>query len=197
MTIKTTQSAKIKLSFIILAGSFSLLASAVVFVIFYQNSKNQESYYINTSNSNGGNNSSISSNYCSIISKLNSQIINLGNLLKCQLSTKGDCKTVSIIQNNIDTLAKNNKCLPVDSFTPTPSTPTVNPTPGACKTVGSINPKDNCCSGLTYTYSCGEIYNNGKCTPTECQIPQAFCIKCGDGICSTGENKCNCPTDCK
>jgi hypothetical protein len=50
----------------------------------------------------------------------------------------------------------------------------------------------NCCSGLNQSY----VYSivDGNCIPA----PGAnfICIKCGDGICGSGENKCNCPQDC-
>lgn len=51
--------------------------------------------------------------------------------------------------------------------------------------------EDKCCSGLTekamYDLRNCEALPNLKFT----------CIKCGDTICGTGENKCNCPKDCK
>lgn len=32
---------------------------------------------------------------------------------------------------------------------------------------------------------------------TQFMIGGVYCTKCGDNICGSGENKCNCPTDCK
>lgn len=36
---------------------------------------------------------------------------------------------------------------------------------------------------------------DSECLPADC--PCFICTKCGDGICGKGENKCNCPKDCK
>jgi hypothetical protein len=36
--------------------------------------------------------------------------------------------------------------------------------------------------------------NNGSCSIPLC--PCLVCTKCGDGICGSGENKCNCKNDC-
>jgi len=48
-----------------------------------------------------------------------------------------------------------------------------------------------CCSGLNEIKL--DFENNGTCQ----KIMDGFiCTKCGDGVCGTGENKCNCPQDC-
>lgn len=52
-----------------------------------------------------------------------------------------------------------------------------------------------CCSGLTKVST--SIIDNATCTPvTVSSVYSDICIKCGNGICGTGENKCNCPADC-
>jgi hypothetical protein len=51
-----------------------------------------------------------------------------------------------------------------------------------------------CCPGLEPT-SCDLLGSNGECgaPATDCNR----CIRhCGDGVCTTGENRCNCPADC-
>jgi len=50
-----------------------------------------------------------------------------------------------------------------------------------------------CCFGLE-PISCA-FFKDSKCL-----IPNCFCevcAKCGNGTCGLGENKCNCPQDCK
>ena len=50
-----------------------------------------------------------------------------------------------------------------------------------------------CCSGLT----AGLIYlKNDECVPVPGGGGGGICIKCGNGQCGPGENKCNCPQDC-
>jgi len=207
MTTKTTQSAKTKPSFLILTGSFCLLTLAAIYLIYNQNSKNQESYYMSTSSSTNGDSSS--NNPCTTISTLNSQAINLYNLLKCKSTSKGDCKLVTAIQKNINTLAKNNNCS-ATSITPVP---TSNQTPGeggsqsitplptqACNSEGIIETQSGCCAGLSYAQECNSPDSKGKCPDSNIFLRcegAAYCIKCGDGVCSTNENKCNCPSDCK
>ena len=44
-----------------------------------------------------------------------------------------------------------------------------------------------CCGGLTVVYD--------KCV--DYQPEEGVCTYCGNGVCGTGENKCNCPADCK
>ncbi len=51
----------------------------------------------------------------------------------------------------------------------------------------------DCCPGLT------KIVNIFK-TGAGCSVSNgetAVCAYCGNGVCGTGENKCNCPGDCK
>ncbi|VVC03464.1 Type I phosphodiesterase / nucleotide pyrophosphatase [Candidatus Bilamarchaeum dharawalense] len=54
-----------------------------------------------------------------------------------------------------------------------------------------------CCNGLS-------LINLDKQVVKHCEIAtggvgddSGYCTKCGDGICMTPENKCNCPADCK
>jgi hypothetical protein len=51
----------------------------------------------------------------------------------------------------------------------------------------------NCCPGLV-PISIGEIDSNGNCAYPNCLC--YMCSACGDGICSSHENRCNCPSDC-
>jgi len=53
-----------------------------------------------------------------------------------------------------------------------------------------------CCAGLNKVDRSGIF--EGICENASGQsIEQWFtCIKCGNGVCGTGENKCNCPADC-
>ncbi len=52
----------------------------------------------------------------------------------------------------------------------------------------------DCCPGLV-GITCFEPYPNGGCPMVggNCGV----CTKCGDKECGLGENKCNCPEDCK
>ena len=70
------------------------------------------------------------------------------------------------------------------------------------------NPPESCCSGLTkidWLFSCdgGASVNcpSGCYAPDSLTTQQFICANCGDGVCSSkngiGENKCNCPADCK
>lgn len=54
----------------------------------------------------------------------------------------------------------------------------------------SQNPGAECCGGLQEKSQ----YDLNTCTA----LPSLdyICIKCGDGACGSGENKCNCPEDC-
>ena len=57
----------------------------------------------------------------------------------------------------------------------------------------------SCCSGLTATSNSRRPGNQGNCediTGSGGGSGGSACIKCGDGICGTGENKCNCEKDC-
>jgi hypothetical protein len=59
----------------------------------------------------------------------------------------------------------------------------------------------SCCSDLTEWQSGMDTRKvvDGKCVTTNLVAGAAFgkCIKCGDGVCGTSENVCNCPSDCK
>lgn len=52
--------------------------------------------------------------------------------------------------------------------------------------------RKKCCPGLKSAVN----YNiqNGNCDPL---MDVKICINCSDGTCNEGENKCNCPEDCK
>jgi Neprosin len=51
-----------------------------------------------------------------------------------------------------------------------------------------------CCAGLTRT-SLTAVSSGGDCTPAG--PPSVFrCLRCGDGVCGTMENRCTCPGDC-
>ncbi len=52
-----------------------------------------------------------------------------------------------------------------------------------------------CCEGLTSVYSYLKVGQDGKCNNGPTDGPD-ICIKCGNGICGLGENKCNCLKDC-
>lgn len=69
---------------------------------------------------------------------------------------------------------------------------------GSCTTEGesySVVPDYlPCCEGLK-PISCERPDNSGHCPPG-C-VGAAYCTKCGDNNCGKGENKCNCPEDCK
>jgi hypothetical protein len=52
-----------------------------------------------------------------------------------------------------------------------------------------------CCPGLK-KISCEKPNSNNIC-PTELCGGASICANCGNGICGSGENKCNCPEDCK
>ncbi len=49
-----------------------------------------------------------------------------------------------------------------------------------------------CCAGLQ-SISCAKPGKDGTC---EACTGAFFCTKCGDGICKSPENECNCPEDC-
>ncbi|RLJ04911.1 MAG: hypothetical protein DRP08_00610, partial [Candidatus Aenigmatarchaeota archaeon] len=54
---------------------------------------------------------------------------------------------------------------------------------------------DKCCKGLTQIAICVENEKDGDCVCA--RTPKFYCTKCGDGVCKSPENKCNCPQDCK
>jgi hypothetical protein len=52
-----------------------------------------------------------------------------------------------------------------------------------------------CCAGLAEVFDQWEIDPAGKCLSLDNY--GYYCLKCGNGLCGAGENKCNCPQDCK
>lgn len=56
-----------------------------------------------------------------------------------------------------------------------------------------------CCVGLTVVSLDRPSQDGSVCAPATGGLGNnsGHCVKCGDGICKAGENKCNCPTDCK
>lgn len=58
-----------------------------------------------------------------------------------------------------------------------------------------------CCDGLIGFMSGMDTRKvvDGKCIATgmESGYPVGICIKCGDGVCGTGESVCSCPKDCE
>jgi hypothetical protein len=49
-----------------------------------------------------------------------------------------------------------------------------------------------CCEGLTHIPLSME--QNGQCITASCG---SICRPCGNGVCDSGENRCNCPQDCQ
>ncbi|MCX6791304.1 MAG: hypothetical protein NTV62_03930, partial [Candidatus Gribaldobacteria bacterium] len=61
----------------------------------------------------------------------------------------------------------------------------------------------DCCPGLRFI-SVPEAWRNpdgsadSTCNPFKFTVPSSVvCTYCGNGVCGTGENSCNCPSDCK
>jgi hypothetical protein len=60
-----------------------------------------------------------------------------------------------------------------------------------------------CCSGLSNVAGVGEADGStGLGLPAGCNFPLGppglqVCIRCGDGTCGPGENRCNCAKDCQ
>ncbi len=55
-----------------------------------------------------------------------------------------------------------------------------------------------CCSGLTKTGAESAYYSSNGNECIEMPTPRDLvCTNCGNGVCGLGENKCNCPADCK
>jgi hypothetical protein len=52
-----------------------------------------------------------------------------------------------------------------------------------------------CCSGLTEVFDQWKLDSDGICHALDNY--GYYCLKCGDGTCGKGENKCNCAKDCK
>ena len=68
---------------------------------------------------------------------------------------------------------------------------------GGCWHAGgtfSSGGKDKCCEGLTPVSDVGMNVITGECGNAYNSV---ICLKCGDGICGSDENVCNCPQDCK
>lgn len=67
--------------------------------------------------------------------------------------------------------------------------------PTNCTAEGQVNYFGNpaCCSGLT-SISNAQLSSAGTCVATS--NGASFCTYCGNGVCGSGENKCNCPKDC-
>lgn len=65
-----------------------------------------------------------------------------------------------------------------------------------CGEEGYFGQKHECCEGLTR--GIGIELPDGSCDLTKGGSQDLFpyCIACGDGQCSTFENKCSCPADC-
>lgn len=60
----------------------------------------------------------------------------------------------------------------------------------------AVYPGNSCCPGLE-AISTAQPDNNGNC-PEYPPLGASICVKnCGDGQCTLGENKCNCPEDCQ
>jgi len=59
---------------------------------------------------------------------------------------------------------------------------------------GSSTNQDNCCDELKQITNSYELGSVGNCTSLN--DGSFVCTKCEDGTCGTGENVCNCPTDC-
>ncbi len=80
----------------------------------------------------------------------------------------------------------------------TVSPPAVSPTPIPCGQEGEtipVYPGYQCCPGLE-PISTAHPDVNGNC-PGYPPLGASTCVKdCGDGQCTLGENKCNCPEDC-
>ncbi len=62
---------------------------------------------------------------------------------------------------------------------------------GTCLEQGQIGIFSGCCSGLTELAYVSDV---SSCTTDEGFI---VCSLCGNGVCDRGENRCNCPQDCR
>jgi len=75
---------------------------------------------------------------------------------------------------------------------------------GEGESLGGVLPDNTktCCSGLTEIgtaiyfppLNSGDLSSQGKCEYITGN--RGYCTKCGDGICKSPENPCNCPADC-
>ncbi|RLJ04969.1 MAG: hypothetical protein DRP08_00380 [Candidatus Aenigmatarchaeota archaeon] len=61
---------------------------------------------------------------------------------------------------------------------------------------GSIY-NDQCCKGLTRIAKCFETVEKSEDNCICINDGEFYCTKCGDGVCKSPENKCNCPEDCE
>ncbi len=82
-------------------------------------------------------------------------------------------------------------------------TPKVSPEPPSpaleiCTGEGEyLSSRDHCCDGLIPTAADSKVSVGGNCFDTKpMQTISRICIKCGDNICGTHENVCNCRIDC-
>jgi len=68
--------------------------------------------------------------------------------------------------------------------------------PPACGGHGYYGQEVECCPGLVLRS--GKVLKNETCATKEDFYRDAFpyCLNCGNEICDTLENKCNCPEDC-
>ncbi|MEJ7735311.1 MAG: hypothetical protein WKG00_39770 [Polyangiaceae bacterium] len=57
---------------------------------------------------------------------------------------------------------------------------------------GSARYFPGCCSGLAPVAASEK--QDGQCT--DLASDDVVCVRCGDGVCGTGENECRCPGDC-
>jgi len=66
------------------------------------------------------------------------------------------------------------------------------------ETIGAQGMPEICCSGLKPVGGWPGGYE-GDCSIPPPPTGLSICTNCGDGICNvdTGENKCNCPEDCR
>lgn len=67
---------------------------------------------------------------------------------------------------------------------------------GECLSEGETGPvvpdAPQCCEGLA-PVGCDAPNAEGACEPC---VGAFVCVRCGDGVCGSGENPCNCPDDC-
>jgi hypothetical protein len=83
----------------------------------------------------------------------------------------------------------------VPSSTPTPTfvIPTATPTTIPCISEGQTgDPRASCCSSDLVKIS-QATYSNSICGVISGSV---LCAKCGNGVCNSYENYCNCPADC-
>lgn len=79
-----------------------------------------------------------------------------------------------------------------------------------CKKEGETidrSKQEKCCSGMNAIDGNKVVDDSGECAALKCGSENnasnakcsasPVCAYCGNGICGTGENKCNCPKDCK